>query len=74
MSDVFDFETIREKEAFEAGIKDGYEKGVRDMWEATREICRYGKGYKLCSKTYHELVECISETCPIAEKLLKGVK
>ena len=62
------------QDGIEDGKKEGYEKGVRDMWEETRKICRYGKGYKLCSRTYDELVECISETCPIAEKLLKAVK
>jgi hypothetical protein len=77
MSDVFDFETIREKEAFEAGIEAGYEKGVRDMWEATHNHCKkLHCGYvrpdvdQNCENGYM----CVFNNCPIAQKLLKAVK
>ena len=52
----------------EAGYKDGYEKGVRDMWEVAKD-----KFSCMCDSWYVKN-KCVFETCPIAQKLLKGVK
>ena len=51
------------------GFEAGYEKGVRDMWEATRQKC----GYRIATLCDIGGV-CNFETCPIAQKLLKGVE
>ena len=48
--------------------KDGYEKGVRDMWEISKD-----KLSCMCDSWYIKN-KCVFETCPIAQKLLKGVK
>ena len=61
--------TLKGVMLYEEGIKDGYEKGVRDMWEATRQKC----GYRIVTLCDIGGV-CNIETCPIAQKLLKGVK
>ncbi len=62
--------------------KDGYEKGVRDMWEATQQTC-IKKTFISCSKSAAcgEVIEknnnvatCHINNCPIAQKLLKAVK
>ena len=46
-----------------------YKQGVWDMWEATRQKC----GYRIVTLCDIGGV-CNIETCPIAQKLLKGVK
>ena len=70
------------EEGKEEGIKDGYEKGVRDMWEATQRTC-IKKTFISCSSSAAcgEIIEkennvatCHLNNCPIAQKLLKGVK
>ena len=74
------------EEGKEEGIKDGYEKGVRDMWEAMKLRCDENFFNEENDTTEcHELIfevaengceqlECTFKTCPIAKKLLKGVK
>lgn len=59
------FATERDEKLF----NQDYEKGVRDMWEATRQKCGY-RTVTLCDIGG----VCNIETCPIAQKLLKGVK
>ena len=63
----------------EAIIKDkelkAYEKGVRDMFDVMQISCeeRYkATCCKLVSVKFND--ECTFENCPIAQKLLKGVK
>jgi hypothetical protein len=68
------------------GFEAGYEKGVRDMWEAMKLRCDENFFNENTDMTEcHELIfevaengcehlECTFETCPIAQKLLKGVK
>ena len=46
-----------------------YKQGVWDMWEATQRKC----GYRIVTLCDIGGV-CNIETCPIAQKLLKGVK
>lgn len=70
------------------GYKDGYEKGVRDMWEASWRKCnrlisiefespdgiKYGTNTcKECENENNDYEICTFEICPIAQKLLKGV-
>ena len=74
------------EEGKEEGYKSGYKKGVRDMWEAMKLRCDENFFNEENDTTEcHELVfevaengcehlECAFETCPIAQKLLKGVK
>jgi len=66
----------------------GYEKGVRDMWEVTKKHCEFklvkyketddnGESFNAVEKTYCNEgngKKCTFKTCPIAQKLLKGVK
>ena len=74
----------------EAIIKDkelkAYEKGVRDMWEAMKLRCDENffneeNDTTECRELIFEVaengcehLECTFKTCPIAQKLLKGVK
>ena len=65
------------EEAKEQDYKDGHKKGVRDMWEATHNHCKkLHCGYvrpdvdQNCENGYM----CVFNNCPIAQKLLKGVK
>jgi hypothetical protein len=66
----------------EAIIKDkelkAYEKGVRDMYYEFRKDCASNiSEYKKEDSCFHRkdtTGKCTFETCPIAEKLLKGVK
>jgi len=64
------------------GFEAGYEKGVRDMFLELRETCNrhttWDKEHK-CKCNFRDnnnidLYPCNIETCPIAQKLLKGVK
>lgn len=66
------------------GFEAGYEKGVRDMWKAIQKHCYeleriITENKKKKEWTIHEFCKprkrkCTFETCPIAQKLLKGVK
>jgi flagellar biosynthesis/type III secretory pathway protein FliH len=56
------------QDGIEDGKKAGYEKGVRDMWEVAKD-----KFSCMCDSWYVKN-KCVFETCPIAQKLLKGVK
>ena len=61
------------KEAKEQDYKDGHKKGVRDMWEAGKEKCE-GEAYFDGNNSAECKDNCTFETCPIAQKLLKGVE
>jgi hypothetical protein len=61
------------EEAKEQDYKDGHKKGVRDMWEAGKEKCE-GEAYFDGNNSAECKDNCTFETCPIAQKLLKGVK
>ena len=62
------------------GFEAGYEKGVRDMWEAMKSDCAFNMSEYSPKKCWHGVDEekytkkCTFETCPIAQKLLKAVK
>jgi len=52
-----------------------YKQGVRDMWEATRYNCYSSTmEHEGCCSGFDKNDDCDIETCPIAQKLLKGVK
>jgi hypothetical protein len=57
----------------EAGYKDGYKEGVRNMWEAMKLRCDENF-FNEVAENGCEHLECTFKTCPIAQKLLKGVK
>lgn len=60
------------------GFEAGYEKGVRDMYYEFRKDCASNiSEYKKEDSCFHKkdtTGKCTLETCPIAQKLLKGVK
>ena len=73
-----EFATERDEKLF----NQGYEKGVRDMFLELRETCNrhttWDKEHK-CKCNFRDnnnidLYPCNIETCPITQKLLKGVK
>ena len=60
------FATERDEKLF----NQGYEKGVRDMWEVAKANC-----YSCTMEHgFDNNGNCDINTCPIAQKLLKGVK
>lgn len=63
------------EEGKEEGIKDGYEKGVRDMWEALKANCySTTMEFEGCCVGFDKDGNCDINNCPIAQKLLKAVK
>ena len=67
--------TLKGVMLYKEGIKAGYEKGVRDMWGITKYNCRSATmEFDGSCVGFDKDDNCDIDVCPIAQKLLKGVK